>query len=167
MAKTLEELQDAIRNVIAENDKGEITATHLQTILLNMSETLSELGGSNETVNNIILATTYEPTEDGANLFLSEEDKAHNKIIYDNLLIRPFPVVIDMRAYGNVPDTGGNYKVYNLCVNQMYSVICNEDNITVTDELQPYINTTIILMVSALGETGLCNDGKVIAFREE
>jgi hypothetical protein len=167
MAKTLEELQDAIKNVITENDKGEITATHLQTILLDMSETLSELGGSNETFSDIIFATTCEPTEDGISMFLSEEDKAHNKLIYDNLLIRPFPVVIDMNAYGNLSDPGGNYKVYNLCVTQMYSLICNEDNITVTDELQPYINTTLIVMVSALGETGLCNDGKVIVFREE
>lgn len=166
MAKTLEELQDAIKNVIAENDKGEITATHLQTILLDMSETLSELGGSNETVNNIILATTIEPTEDGVSFYLSDEDKAHNKIIYDNLFITPFPVVLDMSAYGKHPDMEGNYDVYDLCVYSMYSIICAEEQLEDMSVLQPYINTKIIYMDSEIGGIVLCNDGNVIMFDE-
>lgn len=166
MAKTLEELQDAIKNVIAENDKGEITATALQTILLDMSETLSELGGSNETVNNIILASSYESLAEGEP-FLTDEDKAHNKIIYDNLIIKPFPVVLDMSAYGEVPETNGNYDVYNFCITSMYSVICNEDNFDITSELQTYVNTIVILIISEMGDVILCNDGNIIMFGEE
>ena len=46
MAKTLEELKEAIDNIIVENDKGEITATTLNMLLHDMSDTLSELGSS-------------------------------------------------------------------------------------------------------------------------
>lgn len=95
MAKTLEELQDAIRNVIAENDKGEITATHLQTVLLNMSETLSELGGSGG--GNIFLlkvdtSKEHEYTDDGnteTDEYLTttnQENIEHNKKVYDTLV---------------------------------------------------------------------------------
>lgn len=166
MAKTLDELQDAIKNVIAENDKGEITATTLQTILLDMSETLSELGGSNETVNNIILATTMEPTENGANLYLSDEDKVHNKIIYDNLLIRSFPVTLDMKAYGKHPEAEGNYTVYNFIAYGMYSIICPEEAIEVMPKLQEYVNTVVIFINSEMGGVMLCNDGNVIMSEE-
>lgn len=90
MAKTLEELKEAIDNIIVENDKGEITATTLNMLLHDMSDTLSELGGSGGGQFDLYCNFVYntDPDTMGNTLFViecTEEQKKLNKQVYDKI----------------------------------------------------------------------------------
>ena len=89
MAKTLEELKEAIQNVIVENNKGEITAKSLNTLLTDMADTLSELGGGGGQFDLYATITPNENLEssDEPEFIISttDEQKELNKIVYDKI----------------------------------------------------------------------------------
>ena len=89
MAKTLEELKEAINNVIVENNKGEITAKSLNTLLTDMADTLSELGGGGGQFDLYATITPNKNSEssDEPEVIISttDEQKELNKIVYDKI----------------------------------------------------------------------------------
>lgn len=127
MAKTLEELQDAIKNVIAENDKGEITATALQTILLDMSETLSELGGSGggqfDIYCSIVENTDTDTMEDLPFVTeCTEEQKEINKQIYDKIAAgERCPLVLHVNDLQDYPEVGSKVNISSTCIYVAFS----------------------------------------------
>lgn len=126
MAKTLEELKEAIDNIIVENDKGEITATTLNMLLHDMSDTLSELGGSGggqfNLYCNISINIDSDTKEDHPFIIeCTEEQKELNKQIYDKVAAgERCPLVLHVNDMENVPVRGSKTNFSGTCIYMMF-----------------------------------------------
>lgn len=122
MAKTLEELKEAIDNIIVENDKGEITATTLNMLLHDMSDTLSELGGSGGGQFDIYATLTYNEnasSDDGPSFFITttEEQKELNKIVFDKIANgERCPLVLHANDIQDFPTEGAKMNISSTCI---------------------------------------------------
>lgn len=80
MGKSLQELKEMIDSVIVENGKGQITAQALNLVLNEMSEALSEMGGSGGGggAEAYYIYTSENINEETGDMFISEEERQHN-----------------------------------------------------------------------------------------
>lgn len=126
MAKTLEELEEAIDNIIVENDKGEITATALNELLHDMSNTLSELGSSGggqfDLYCNIVENTDPDTMEDYPFVTeCTEEQKELNKQVYDKIAAgERCPLVLHTNDIQEYPMAGAKMNLSGTCIYVMF-----------------------------------------------
>lgn len=80
MGKSLQELKEMIDSVIVENGKGQITAQSLNLVLNEMSEALSEMGGSGGGggAEAYYIYTSENINEETGDMLISEEERQHN-----------------------------------------------------------------------------------------
>lgn len=122
MAKTLEELKEAIDNIIVENDKGEITATTLNMLLHDMSDTLSALGSSGGGQFDIYCSIVENTDSDtmGKRPFVTEcteEQKEINKQIYDKIAAgERCPLVLHVNDLQDYPEVGSKVNISSTCI---------------------------------------------------
>lgn len=175
MAKTLEELKEAIDNIIVENDKGEITATALNMLLHDMSDTLSELGnsGGGECLYLCLGDSLEEYTDPSGQIrtrpaVKNPENLEANKKVYDTISKikekKPIPIYMSlsesMNSYGDIPE--GYYDIYGLYATGIISMVITEDNLgEIGNEFVNYVGTEVY---SIMGERActLLNDGNII-----
>ena len=154
MAKTLEELKEAIDNIIVENDKGEITATTLNMLLHDMSDTLSELGSSGGGQFDIycnIVANTDPDTMANYPMIVecTEEQKEINKQVYNKVAAgERCPLVMHMNDMQNCPVLGAKANMSSTCTYMMFVY-------DIPDELieEMPVNSTEFLMFMNYGAT--------------
>lgn len=133
MAKTLEELKEAIDNIIVENDKGEITASALNMLLHDMSDTLSELGGSGGGQFDIYATLTYnedQTSSDDPLFFITttEEQKELNKIVFDKIANgERCPLVIHVNDVEQNPVGSESMNVSSTCIYLFFARNLTED----------------------------------------
>lgn len=103
MVRTLEELKEMIDNTIIENDKGEITATSLNLVLQDMSDSLSAMGGGGQ----FDIYATFEFGESSISATCDEEQKVKNKEVFDKILAgEMYPLVLHVNSIES-PEIGG------------------------------------------------------------
>jgi hypothetical protein len=122
MAKTLEELKEAIDNIIVENGKGEITASTLNMLLHDMSDTLSELGSSGggqfDLYCNFVYNTDPDTMENAPFVIeCTEEQKKLNKQIYDKIANgERCPLVLHSNDIQDFPVEGAKMNISSTCI---------------------------------------------------
>ena len=152
MAKTLEELKEAIQNVIAENDKGEITATSLNVLLTDMADTLSELGGSGDGGGCVYIClgdSLEEYTDPSGQIdfrptIKKEETKLLNKKAYDTITEKlnnkeMVSVYLSMTEiydeYAKLEGEVNPYSPYGFFGSQIAGTIITEDTLNELDDV--------------------------------
>lgn len=132
MAKTLEELKEAIQNVIVENDKGEITATSLNMLLTDMADTLSELGGGGGQFDLYATITPNENAESSDDdvfiISTTDEQKELNKIVYDKIANdERAPLVLHVNDLGGGEGFPYSINISSTCIYIMFFKDIKED----------------------------------------
>lgn len=152
MAKTLEELKEAINNIIVENDKGEITATALNQVLQDMSDTLSELGGGGQFDIYANIEWSIEGDDESFVFSTTNEQKELNKIVMDKIVNgERAPLVLHLNDI--VHDTAP-YKA-NISSTCIYMVLMKD----VPEKIIPGITSENILQFKCYGATMSGDDG--------
>lgn len=171
MAKTLEELKEAIDNIIVENDKGEITATTLNMLLHDMSDTLSELGSSGggqfDLYCNLVENTDPDTMEDY--LFIpecNEEQKELNKQVYDKIAAgERCPLVIHVNDIQDYPIEGAKMNLGSTCIYIMFiSDIPNEMLEEIPFETKGFLQFMCYgtMMVANIETLALIDSGEIV-----
>lgn len=113
MVRTLEELKEMIDNTIIENDKGEITATSLNLVLQDMSDSLSAMGGGGQ----FDIYCAFEFSEDGIiTTTCDEEQKVKNKEVFDKILAGEMhPLVLHVDTIENYMFEGVKVNISGTC----------------------------------------------------
>lgn len=116
MVRTLEELKEMIDNTIIENDKGEITATTLNLVLKDMSDSLSAMGGGGG--GQFDIYATFEMPEGGdMTIICDEEQKAKNKEVFDKIFAGEIsPLVLHINSIENMPVEGCKFNISGICI---------------------------------------------------
>lgn len=139
MGKSLQELKEMIDSVIVENGKGQITAQALNLVLNEMSEALSEMGGSGGGggAYQIHVPVTEELTAEqiafNAQQFAILEPKFQNKefvqigVAVDNPDMGFMCMSVNQIMYGDLLGTGSNSIFLMMSADMSGMVILNSD----------------------------------------
>ena len=139
MGKSLQELKEMIDSVIMENGKGQITAQALNLVLNEMSEALSEMGGSggggggHQIYIPMIDELTAEQIAFNAQQFAVLESKLQNKefvqigTVADNPNGGIMCVTINQIMYGDLLGTGSNIIALMVGSDMSEIIIFNSD----------------------------------------
>lgn len=145
MVRTLEELKEMIDNTIIENDKGEITATALNLVLQDMSDSLSAMGGGGQ----LDIYGTFEVYDESMlNIACDEEQKVKNKEVFDKILTGEIhPLVLHVNTIENFM---GKTNMSTTCtlLGCVYDIGSGEEMIGIDTD------AAVFLEISTLGGNG-------------
>ena len=149
MAKTLEELKEAIDNIIVENDKGEITAITLNMLLHDMSDTLSELGGGGGQFDLYAnMELIIEGSDESFVISTTNEQKELNKIVMDKIVNGERASLV--LHLNDIVHDEALYKM-NISSTCIYIVLMKD----ITEEIIPGITSKNILIFMSYGASML------------